>query len=189
MRWVIVLNNVKYIIIFCIAVSIVFLTQYVYAFTTKGRWDSPPYPDLYYYDACGSDEYYAVIDAANEWNDINVIYPPRLTFTTGPPIHIHIDDYYDPNTSTVAYTELTIVDGYIQLIVYIYLNVYWTSRYDYHFKVATATHEFGHALGLGHSEYEWALMYPYIDVYYLKHGAYYPTQDEINVINYLYGGG
>lgn len=104
-------------------------------------------------------------------------------------VSYHACGMHDPYTSTVAYTELTIVDGYIQPVVYIYLNVYWTRQYDYHFKVAAAAHEFGHALGLGHSEYEWALMYPYIDVYYLKHGVYHPTQDEINGINYLYGGG
>ncbi len=49
-------------------------------------------------------------------------------------------------------------------------------------------HELGHALGLGHSEYDNSLMEPYNSVRWGTYGIYYPQQDDINGINTLYYG-
>nr|MCU0500091.1 matrixin family metalloprotease [Anaerolineae bacterium] len=62
--------------------------------------------------------------------------------------------------------------------------LYEPTRYDDISLLGVATHEFGHALGLLHSDDASALMYPSYSPYVLQ-----PTDDDIRGIQRLYGSG
>lgn len=46
-------------------------------------------------------------------------------------------------------------------------------------------HELGHAWGMAHSQYTWALMWETMDSYY-KYGVYWPTSNDIGGVNKIY---
>lgn len=50
--------------------------------------------------------------------------------------------------------------------------------------LSVATHEIGHAIGLGHSSYKNAVMYAYID---FQESRYKLTNDDVLGIRHLYG--
>lgn len=70
-----------------------------------------------------------------------------------------------------------------------YLNSYYTYWYSYYERISVATHELGHAIGLGHSNPPLCngvpVMY-YSTDRYVQCGIYTPQQDDVNGLNHLY---
>jgi len=164
----------------------------VRGWTTIGaKWPSPPYPNLGYSNTCDGTEREAANSSLNDWENINAVNPPDFhPYDPDNPNEPHIS-IWDPYRPDVRWDGRAIIwhhDGWI-FFVEIQINEYYTSTYEFN-KVRSVTgHELGHALGLGdESASKPVLMNKYTSYRYDEFGIYQPTQDEVDGINYLYGG-
>ncbi|MEM1581350.1 MAG: matrixin family metalloprotease [Candidatus Bathyarchaeia archaeon] len=176
-----------------IVIMVVLLViENVYCYSLSGmRWKKPPYPHLWYINYCQDiDDYFATLDAANDWNNINLPLGVRPVFHNYwyPPNHILVTNVVNPSAlwDGICYRYDYNGDNYIDYVE-IYLNNYFTQNYPYNAIRSVIAHEFGHSLGLTDVSAP-VLMNGYTSVRYFTYGIFTPTQDEVNGINYLYGG-
>ncbi|MEM2980433.1 MAG: matrixin family metalloprotease [Thermoproteota archaeon] len=170
------------------------VVEHVYGYLLWGlKWKKPPYPDLWYINLCADpDDFYATRDAANDWNNINLPsgVRPRFHDYWYPPQHVYVKNVYYPSQwwDGMTYPYDYNGDGYFEY-VNISLNNYYTQNYPRNKIRSVIGHEFGHSLGLAHMFFAPVLMNPDTSERYDVYGIYKPTQDEVNGINALYGGG
>ncbi|RLE81197.1 MAG: hypothetical protein DRJ51_04350 [Thermoprotei archaeon] len=164
----------------------------VAAWTTIGKkWPSPPYPNLSYANTCDGTEWTATETSLSDWENIDATNPPNFyVYDPDNPNepHISIWDPYEPDVTWDGRAIIWYSGDWI-VFVEIQINEYYTSTYEFDKVRSVAGHEIGHALGLGdESEDKAVLMNPNSARRYDEFGIYKPTQDEVNGINYLYGG-
>ena len=117
----------------------------------------------------------ATFAAKDAWNNT----PTKVLISgSGTYIQIHNGNY--GNTGWYGQTYFTCSSGVFQAPVDSYINDYYGTSGNH--LQAVVGHEFGHALGLGHSSDCNALMYTYP----YTCGVYTPQTDDVNGLNAVY---
>lgn len=144
---------------------------------------------LYYEDS--------ITDAVDSWCEEAGVGFTQVDFYDPVPVHVYymVNDFgstnwkaatffYDENSNLMNPSAGDPSDDW--KFVFIKMNHYYLyDEIDSLSLQSTAAHEMGHALGLAHNTDKSTLMYPYIDRYLDNH-IYYPQNDDINGVEFLY---
>lgn len=159
------------------------ITSFSYAHTLGGKWATNV---GWWYDS--SDSYYSTFQsAASNWNNAaNNITWYQTTMTSAVVIP-RADFYGATGWDGYGYSGPDMYSG-----TYTYgdvqINRTYTDEYEPNRKVGVATHEYGHILGLAHTNttsYP-SIMYNSAGYAYATWGIYYPVSHDITDINNLY---
>lgn len=102
----------------------------------------------------------AIATSFATWSDISEFTFTLVNDSTIADIKIKWDNYFD-NNSILAQTGTSAVNGIInKSTIRFNDNITWAVNGSFCDLIEVATHEIGHALGLLHSEYSNAMMYP-----------------------------